>query len=382
VSSLRGVTTASTELARRLARPWRAVFVLWALVVTLATHWPSLEVGSDTFPAPDKIVHMITFGSLVVLLRRTRWIARLWPVGLIVLAWTVLDELTQSLPVLDRTFSAQDVAAGQIGVAVALAWYWALSPIGGPANRARLGYRAFVVDDLLARPGAWIVVAGAGAGGAVVVGAATGLIAHGAGAGIMLPTSIMAGGFAGGVAASTAALAEASRRRGIVLGDVRPCFACGNPCGEVAVADDGRGDCPACRTSFHAGQWAPPMLLPLRVAARGTIPAILAGGAILLGALAIYGLVLGVSIHLTAAQSLLRGWHALLPDMQLVVDMALIAVALAVSVRVYRRRQAPLYDGQHRCCRCCDHLLAGAVVTRGTGRCSECGTMFARFSDD
>ena len=68
--------------------------------------------------------------------------------------------------------------------------------------------------------------------------------------------------------------------------------------------------------------------------------------------------------------------------MQLAVDMALVAMALAVSVRVYRRRQAPLYDGQHRRCRCCDQLLTGTVVTRGTGRCNECGTSFARFTDD
>ena len=116
-------------------------------------------------------------------------------------------------------------------------------------------------------------------------------------------------------------------------------------------------------------------------AARGTIPATAAGGAILLGALAIWGLALGLSIHVTAAQSLLRGWEALLPDMQLAVDMALVAVALAVSVRVYRRRQAPLYDGQHRRCRCCDQLLTETVVTRGLGRCSECGTIIEGASE-
>lgn len=369
------------ELRQRRARPWRTLFVLSALAVTVATHWPRLEVGGDTFPAPDKIVHMVTFGALCVLLWRTRWIARLWHAGLIMLAWTVLDEMTQALPVLDRTFSAQDMAAGQIGVVVVLAWYRALAPIGGPANRARLRYRAFVVDDLLSRPVAWIGVAAAGLGGAIVIGAATGLIAARAGAEMMLPASIMVGGFAGGVAAVAAAVAEASRRRALVLGETRPCFACGTSCRDVAVADDGRGECAACRTPFHAGQWAPPMLLPLSVVARGTMPASVAGGAILLGATAFYGVVLALSLHVTAVRSLLRGWQALLPDMQIVVDMALVAVALAVSVRVYRRRQAPLYDGQHRRCRCCDQLLTGIAVTRGTGRCTECGTLFARFTD-
>ena len=356
--------------------------MLSALAVTVATHWPSLEVGRDTFPAPDKIVHMLTFGGLCVLLWRTRWIARLWHAGLIMLAWTVLDELTQALPVLDRSFSAQDMAAGQLGVVVALAWYRALAPIGGPANQARLRYRAFVFDDLLSRPVAWIGVAAAGLVGAVVVGAATGLIASRAGAELMMPSSIMAGGFAGGVAAVAATLAEASRRRALVLGEALPCFACGTSCRDEAVSESGRGRCPACRASFHAGQWAPPMLLPLSVAVRGAVPATVAGGAILLGATVLYGVVVALSVHVTAARFVLRGWQALLPDMQIVVDMALVAVALAVALRVYRRRQAPLYDGQHRRCRCCDQLLAGTTVSRGTGRCPECGTLFARYTDD
>ena len=358
------------------------VFVLSALAVTVATHWPALNVGGETLPAPDKIVHMITFGALCVLLWRTRWIARLGHAGLIMLAWTVLDELTQALPVLDRTVSAQDMAAGQIGVVVVFAWYRALAPIGGPANRARLRYQAFVVDELLSRPVAWIGVAAAGLGGAIVLGAVTGLIASRSGAEMMLIASIMVGGLAGGVAATAAAVAEASRRRAIVLGETRPCFTCSTSCRAAAVADDGRGECPACRAPFHAGQWAPPMLLPLRVALRGTVPAAAAGGMVLLGATALYGVVLASNVHVTAARSLLHGWQALLPDMQIVVDMALVAVALAVSVRVYRRRQAPLYDGQHRRCRCCDQLLAGTMVSHGTGRCPECGTMFARFTDD
>ena len=357
------------------------MFVLSALAVTVATHWPSLEVGGDSFPAPDKIVHMITFGSLCVLLWRTRWIARVWQVGLIVLAWTVLDELTQALPVLHRTFSAQDMAAGQIGVMVTLAWYWALAPIGGPANQARLRYRAFVVDDLLTRPVAWIGVAGAGLVGAIVVGAATGVIASRAGAEMMLPASILVGGFVAGVASAAAVLAEASRRRALVLGEAMPCFACGNSCRDVAVGDDGKGDCPACRTSFHAGQWAPPMLLPMSVAVRGAVPATVAGATIPMAALASYVLVLALSIKVPVARSLLDGWQALLPDMQIVVDMALVALALAVSVSVYRCRQAPLYDEQHLHCRRCDQDLTGTTVTRGIGRCSECGTSFARFTD-
>ncbi len=115
----------------------RVVFVLYALVLTTATHWPALAIGTEANPAPDKIIHMVSFGGLFVLLWRTRWIPRLWQAGLIVLVWAVLDEVSQSIEALQRTFSAQDMVAGQIGVVTAVAWHWALGPVEGTASRAR-----------------------------------------------------------------------------------------------------------------------------------------------------------------------------------------------------------------------------------------------------
>jgi len=137
------VKSDAKDLLRRNTRPWRAVFVAYALLLTTATHWPALDIGrvaGGGFESPDKIVHTLAFAALLVLLWRTRWVPRLWQAGVIVGVWTVLDELTQALPVLNRTFSAQDLVASQIGVVVTLAWIRALTPLGGPANRVRYGF--------------------------------------------------------------------------------------------------------------------------------------------------------------------------------------------------------------------------------------------------
>jgi len=355
------------DLLRRNTWPWRAVFVVYALSLTTATHWPALDlarVAGGGFESPDKIIHSLAFAGLLVLLWRTRWVPKAWQAAVIVLVWTAVDELTQALPILSRTFSMQDLVASQIGVAVTLVWIGALVPVGGPANRVRIAWLEFVIDDLFARALMWIVAGLAGVGGAVVIGTTTWAIQS-----TLDPTWITVGGFAGGLAAGLGTVAAGVRRRARTLGVIRPCLACGNSCRDIDFGDDGRGACPVCGTSAHMGQWAPPMVLPLSEVARGAGRAGLVGAGVLVAAMLVYGLVL-------------RSWGGLLPDMRVTVDLALVAVAVAVAVRVYRGRQAVFYDRQHLCCRWCDNDLAGTEVTHGCGRCGECGTPYARFTDD
>ncbi len=125
----------------------RVIFVLYAMALTTATHWPALDLtaGIETVPAPDKIIHMIAFSGLFVLLWRTRWVPRIWQAGLIVLVWALIDELSQSIEVLQRTFSVQDVVAGQLGVVVTLAWYRALAPV----NRGLIRYETFAAIGVI-----------------------------------------------------------------------------------------------------------------------------------------------------------------------------------------------------------------------------------------
>jgi hypothetical protein len=103
---------------------WRCGFIVFAIALTLGTHWPRLELGSSPAgPDPDTTAHFLAFGGLMLLLCRTRWLPNPWWCAALVLSWTVLDELSQAaLPVLGRSASWQDALAGQLGVLAALAW--------------------------------------------------------------------------------------------------------------------------------------------------------------------------------------------------------------------------------------------------------------------
>ena len=65
---------------RRVLRPWRWAFVVYGVVLTVATHWPRLELGPEV-PASDKVLHLVAFAVLTVLLWRTGWPARAWHAG-------------------------------------------------------------------------------------------------------------------------------------------------------------------------------------------------------------------------------------------------------------------------------------------------------------
>lgn len=92
---------------------------MYAIALTIGTHWPKLRVEGPV-PSSDKIVHFLAFGGLAFLLWRTRWIAKVWVMGAIALAWTAMDEITQAMPGLGRTASLADVVAGAAGVVVAM----------------------------------------------------------------------------------------------------------------------------------------------------------------------------------------------------------------------------------------------------------------------
>ena len=104
--------SSATKYLRRLAKPWRLVLVLYACALTVATHWPQLDIGSETQPAPDKLLHLFAFGGLAFLLIQTRWLRTIWTVGILTFMWPLLDEITQALPVLGRQSSVTDILAG------------------------------------------------------------------------------------------------------------------------------------------------------------------------------------------------------------------------------------------------------------------------------
>jgi hypothetical protein len=354
-------------------------FVLYAIALATATHWPALSIGDETQPAPDKILHMLAFGGLVVLLWRSGWVRTPWVAVALVVVWAAVDEVTQGLPVLRRSLSGQDMLAGQLGALLVGTWWWALSPVGEVPNRVRVAYQSFIVADLCGRRRTLLLAAAAGAAGAGVFGFAAWLILqflpplHGN------PGNIVVAVIVGGIAAVHGTFAALFGPRARVLCAQQPCFACGESCREAAFDEAGRGSCPACGAALHRGQWAPPMQLPISAALRGAGRALLTSVGLVVLAVALFSIVLVLSIRMTWAKTLLGAWQRLGMNMRLVIDLTLVGLALAIGMRIYRVRQARLHDRQHVQCRACGHDLTGSPVDRGLGRCPECGAEFAKI---
>jgi hypothetical protein len=109
-------------------RAWRCLLVIYVLVLTAGTHWPRLQLGSAAgTPDPDKLAHFVAFGGLAFLLWRTEWVSSPLRWLALMLAWTMLDEASQALPILERSTDWRDILAGQMGVMAVAGWRGALA---------------------------------------------------------------------------------------------------------------------------------------------------------------------------------------------------------------------------------------------------------------
>jgi len=110
---------------RRTTTLWRIAFVLYALALTVGTHWPNLTLSPEV-PVSDKSIHFTAFGTLTILLWLTRWIRSRIVTGVIVMVWAAVDEVSQGLPGVHRTVSIYDLLANwfrhRAGAAVPCGW--------------------------------------------------------------------------------------------------------------------------------------------------------------------------------------------------------------------------------------------------------------------
>jgi len=158
------------------------------------------------------------------------------------------------------------------------------------------------------------------------------------------------------------------------------CFACASSCKDVQFDNAGKAKCLKCESDLHRGQWAEPMQLPISAMLRGAGLAV--GVAALLLAtvfLSLFGLTL-LHAKIDWVRQLNHAWQSWPDDMRITIDLTVIALIIASSVRIYRSRQARFYDRQDKFCRSCDHDLQGTPIEQGIGRCPECGVPFARYS--
>ena len=359
---------------RRSRLTWRAVFVFYFLLLVTSTHWPRLELGSEAHPAPDKLFHVAGFAVLALLLWRTGWIKRRWVFLVVMLAWTAVDELTQALPGLHREISWQDLLGSQCGVLMVAVWIWALGPVGGPANRARLRFNDFVFESLFGRVLPWVVIGTAGLLAAGLVGPLVHLLASW----LLDSTStstLFLSVFAAGVFGSHAtfeALRKVAQRQWVL---VSPCVRCGEPCENV----DRRAAwfaCDTCGDRQWRGQWLGYPTLPrwriLQLLRRPMITCVLIALALAVG----YVLLVVLHTRVPLVGRFNRFYGSQPYDLRMSVDMTMIVSLGALMIRLFRLRLASLVDTQDRECMWCGHDVHAATREHGVGRCTECGRTF------
>lgn len=362
---------------RRIARPWRVLFIVYAVAMTTGTHWPRLDLSVGEIRAPDKILHMLAFGGLAFLLSRTRWIRSKWMLLFVMLVWAMLDEITQAIPILGRTFSWLDVSAGALGITLVMLWLWVLSPLGGELNRLRQRFAEYVLDEMTLRPLAWLLVGAAGLLMAGATGTAAGLILwwrHPDG----MYTAAVAGAIAGSIAGAHGMIDALWRRERMKIDPTKPCLACGHPLGNAAVNESGVGRCPACGESFHLLQWS------MRAGLSSAASRSLSFKAVSVAALLAVGSAVGYAIVWAAWTYLPMGMRGLVlesripNDLRLVIDLFAVGTIIALAARVYRVGVARIVDGQAETCRACGHDVHATGTERSVGICGECGVPFVR----
>lgn len=99
----------------------RAAFVVFALVLFTATHWPQLRIVGPV-PRTDLWLHVAAFGVWTVLCGASAWwrpwhakrsLGIVWVVGVL---YAAFDEGLQLIPAIGRFASWQDYAANVAGV--------------------------------------------------------------------------------------------------------------------------------------------------------------------------------------------------------------------------------------------------------------------------
>ena len=369
---------------QRLARrPWRIAFILYAIALTIGTHWPRLEFGPE-MPASDKSLHVIGFGVATILLWRTGWFRRRWAVMVVVAVWSVFDELSQAIPGLGRAVGTPDLIANGLGVIIAGSLLWATGPVGGPIYRMRYDLQMHAFDRMFINPRSWIPSIAITLAAALIIPISWPLVENP----LVTRWIIIIDVLVWLHAVTILMIIRWAKHRRIV-GEERRCFACDEPAGDETAFEphEGTADCRACGATLHRAQWNDPPTPGPRIvlrAARG--PALFAMGLIGLTFIVVFlaPLAYGRLIeHPQIGPYVMRFARGIGPSgngLLVPVDLTWYALLFAFALRLYRSRLAAAFD-QGVICRKCGHDLRGTPAPGGTGRCGECGESFSRADE-
>jgi VanZ family protein len=343
---------------------------VYAGALSVGTHWPRLELGDPTRP-PDKMLHFVAFGGLAFFLWQARYVRRVTTLLLIGVAWTALDEITQALPVLQRSFSFEDVVASACGVLAVSAIIAATRPLGGPFARLRRRRFDLLLDALLSRATPWMAILSAAALGAAVGVPLLVLLNGFTPDPVPFQAAVTGGLFGAGVTGPAMALLGL-RREEETMSSRRRCLGCG---------EEGIGpSCPSCGMTALPGQWAAWPSIGWPDLIRACLRPLLGGAATLL-----FLLVLSLSVLALRPAwppfAMFDDWYrSLSKGMPAVLDGTALAVIGALTVWRCRVRIARRLDASAERCLGCAQDLRGTPVDRDrSGRCGECGAAFLRL---
>lgn len=114
-------------LSPAMRTTWRVCFVLYAIALVTATHWPALTLEVPGLDRPDLLIHMTAFGG---------WFGLFWLSGfvgppgswrsirlcvLIAVVVAAIDEYSQGIPGLKRTVAWDDFFSNCAGIAIGAA---------------------------------------------------------------------------------------------------------------------------------------------------------------------------------------------------------------------------------------------------------------------
>ena len=343
----------------------RTAAVLAILVLLVGTHIPRLELGPP-HDGPDKILHFFAFAVIAVLLRISDLGRTAMRTGLIAISLAVLDEITQELPGLNRSFDPMDLVADVAGTITALTWCAALAPTrrGSPGHRLRQIRRLAGLRLLLSSPMNWVHVATGGVLGAMLVGVFLGVAGRNP---IIGPITMVVVGAITGFVAAAVLVVEAGCRHSIRrLDRERRCLSC------LRSTPPG-GECERCD-----GRYLP--------APAG--PGVTDRGMLLKTSISVFVLSLLIVVVYFGAMSGLAGagspglqrmvtWYdGLSTSMSMALDATVLGISSALIVGSSRRRSAIAGEQEGILCLACGHDLQGTPHGADGGRCPECGTDF------
>ena len=354
----------------------RAVAFRIALgIVLVVTLWPRLEPPAIVDSPIDKLAHAAGFGVVAGLAFLAFPAARILPMAGALFLVSAVDEAAQSIPGINRTSDALDLAANGVGIVLAAALAAALRPTRGTRTSVLLqGRRRIAGDLLLARPLNWMhlataAVLGAAAGAPLAVFVDSWFVRKGP-----QPWQY---GFVGaclGAAVGVHALWEAGVRSRLArAGRERPCIACG-----TSVSADSAA-CPACRRLRAAADWAPVAeVRGLQEIRACIVPAALAFSGLVVASVAAIALVAGLRLRVGWVGAFDQWFRDLPPDARVLADLALVGLLGAWALGTSRGRLAAAADRGGERCTACGFDLRATSPGSAVGTCHECGSGFVR----